>query len=64
MHSGVERNSDVTARTVLTWVQTFGPQLATALRKHRQRVGRQWTVDEVFCFRGTQKFYLYQAVLR
>jgi len=47
-----ERNIDISARTVLNWVQTFGPQLAAALRTHRRRVGRQWTVDEVFCFRG------------
>jgi IS6 family transposase len=57
-----ERHLDVTARTVLNWVQTFGPQLATALRTHRRRVGRTWTVDEVFCFRGKQKMYLYCAV--
>jgi transposase, IS6 family len=57
-----ERNIDVSARTVLSWVQTFGPQLATELRKYRRRVGRQWTVDEVFCFRGTQKLYVYRAV--
>jgi len=57
-----ERNIDVTARTGLNWVQTFGPQLAAAIRKHRRRVGRKWTVDEVFCFRGRQKLYLYRAV--
>jgi len=56
-----ERHVDVTARTVLNWVQTFGPQLAAALRKHWRRVGRRWTVDEVFCFRGKQKLYLYRA---
>jgi hypothetical protein len=47
-----ERHIDVSARTVLNWVQTFGPQLAAALRMHRRRIGRKWTVDEVFCFRG------------
>jgi IS6 family transposase len=57
-----ERHIDVSARTVLNWVQTFGPQLAAALRKHRRRMGRKWTVDEVFCFRGQQKLYLYRAV--
>jgi transposase-like protein len=57
-----ERHIDISARTVLNWVQTFGPQLAAALRKHRRRVGRTWTVDEVFCFRGKQKLYLYRAV--
>jgi IS6 family transposase len=56
------RPIDVTARTVLNWVQTFGPQLAAALRRHRRQVGRQWTVDEIFCFRGKQKLYLYRAV--
>jgi transposase-like protein len=57
-----ERHIDVSARTVLNWVQTFGPQLAAALRTHRRRVGRTWTVDEVFCFRGQRKLYLYRAV--
>ena len=57
-----ERHIDVTARTVLNWVQTFGPQLAAALRRYRRRVGQRWTVDEVFCFRGKQKLYLYRAV--
>ncbi len=57
-----ERHIDVSARTVLHWVQTFGPQLAAALRGYRRRVGRRWTVDEVFCFRGKQKLYLYRAV--
>lgn len=57
-----ERHLDVSARTVLNWMQTFGPQLAAALRRHRRRLGRHWTVDEVFCFRGQQKFYLYRAI--
>ena len=57
-----ERHIDVSARTVLNWVQTFGPQLAKALRRHRRRWGRRWYVDEVFCFRGKQKRYLYRAV--
>jgi transposase-like protein len=36
-----ERGIDVSARTVLTWTQTFGPQLATAARRHRRRLGRR-----------------------
>jgi putative transposase len=47
---------------VLNWVQTFGPQLAAAIRQYRRRVGRQWTVDEGFYFRGKQKLSLYRAV--
>ena len=57
-----ERHIDVTARTVLNWVQTFGPQLAAVPRQYRRRVGRKWTVAEVFCFRGKPKLYLYGAV--
>jgi transposase-like protein len=57
-----ERHIDVSARTVLNWVQTLGSQLAQALHRHRRRIGRRWYVDEVFCFRGTQKCYLYRAV--
>jgi putative transposase len=57
-----ERHIDVSARTVLHWVQTFGPQLASVLRYHRRRVGRRWYVDEVFCFRSKHKRYLYRAV--
>ena len=56
------RHIDVSARTVLNGVQTFSPQLAAALRTYRRRVGRHWTVDEVFCFRGTQELYVYRAV--
>ena len=57
-----ERGIDVSARTVLTWTQTFGPQLATAARRHRRRLGRRWYVDEVFLFHGAAKRYLYRAV--
>jgi transposase-like protein len=47
---------------VLSWTQTFGPQLATAARRHRRRLGRRWYIDEVFLFHGTVKRYLYRAV--
>jgi transposase-like protein len=57
-----ERHIDVSAHTVLNWVQMFGPQLAASLRKHRRQVGRRWMVDEAFCFRGQQKLYLYRAI--
>ena len=56
-----ERNIDVWPRTVLNWVQTFAPQLATVIKRYRRRVGRKGTVDEVFCFRGKQKLYLAQT---
>src|SRR6266568_4172064 len=56
-----ERGIDVSHRTVLNWVQTFGPQLAAEVRR-RRRVGRRWYVDEVFLFRKNHKRYLYRAI--
>jgi transposase-like protein len=57
-----ERGIDVSHRTVLNWVQTFGPQLASEVPRHRRRVGRCWFVDEVFLFRKSEKRYLYRAI--
>jgi len=59
-----ERGIDVSKRTVLRWVQTFGPLLAAEGRKHRRRPGRRWWVDEVFFFRNKakEKRYLYRAI--
>src|SRR5918995_2504691 len=37
-----ERGIDVSSRTVLRWVQHFGPLLAAEVRKHRRRPGRTW----------------------
>jgi IS6 family transposase len=57
-----ERGVDVSKRTVLRWVQTFGPLLAVEVRKHRRPLGSKCYVEEVFFFRGTDKHYLYRAV--
>jgi transposase-like protein len=57
-----ERGIDVSQRTVLRWVQTFGPLLAAEVRKHRRPLGTKCYVDEVFFFRGKEKRYLYRAV--
>jgi IS6 family transposase len=57
-----ERGIDVSKRTVLRWVQIFGPLLAAEVRKHRRPLGTRCYVDEVFFFRGKDKRYLYRAV--
>jgi putative transposase len=59
-----ERGLDVSKRTVLRWVQTFGPLLAAEVRRHRRRPGRCRWVDEVFFFRdkAREKWYLYRAI--
>src|SRR5919199_752330 len=57
-----ERGIDVSKRTVLRWVQAFGPLLAAEVRKHRRPLGTKCYVDEVFFFRGKDRHYLYRAV--
>ena len=57
-----ERGIDVSKRTILRWVQAFGPLLAAEVRKHRRPLGTNCYVDEVFFFRGKDKRYLYRAV--
>jgi IS6 family transposase len=57
-----ERGIDVSQRTILRWVQVFGPLLAAEVRKHRRPLGSKCYVDEVFFFRGKEKHYLYRAV--
>src|ERR671939_69089 len=57
-----ERGIDVSHRTVLNWVQAFGPRLADEVRWRRHPVGRRWFVDEVFLFRKGHKRYLYRAI--
>ena len=57
-----ERGIDVSRRTVLRWVQTFGPLLAAEVRKHRRPLSTKCYVDEVFFFRGKDKHYRYRAV--
>jgi IS6 family transposase len=57
-----ERGIDVSNRTVLRWVQAFGPLLAAEARKHRRPLGSTWYVDEMFFFRGQDKWYLYRAI--
>jgi putative transposase len=57
-----ERGIDVAHRTVLDWVQAFGPHLAAEVRRRRRPVGTCWTVDEVFLSRTGHKRYLYRAI--
>jgi transposase-like protein len=57
-----ERGIDVSHRTVLDWVQAFGPRLADGVRRQRQPVGQRWFVDEVFLAREGHRQYLYRAI--
>jgi transposase-like protein len=47
-----ERRIDVSNRSVLRWLQTFGPQLAAETPKQRRPLGRSCYTEEMFFFRG------------
>jgi transposase-like protein len=57
-----EHGVDVSPRTVLSWVHTFGPLLAAELRRKARPLGRRWYVDETYVRVGGRWAYLYRAV--
>lgn len=57
-----ERGVDVSPRTVLSWVHTFGPLLAAALRRKARPLGSRWYVDETYVRVSGAWAYLYRAV--
>ena len=57
-----EHGLDVSARAVLTWVQTFGPLLREAARCRARRVGTRWWVDETYVRVKGKWAYWYRAI--
>jgi transposase-like protein len=57
-----ERGVDVSDRTVLAWVHTFGPLRAAEGRRHARRPGVRWWVDETYVRVGGRWAYVYRAV--
>src|SRR4051794_6810181 len=41
-----DRGIDVSGRTILRWVQRFGPALSEEVRRYRKPVTATWLVDE------------------
>src|SRR3984893_16694345 len=41
-----DRGIDVSGRTILRWVQKFGPALASEVQRHRRPVGTTWPVHQ------------------
>src|SRR4030088_1666642 len=57
-----DRGIDDSGRTILRWVQKFGPALSEEVRRHRQPVGATWLLDETYVkIRGIWH-YLYRGV--
>ncbi len=57
-----DRGIDVSGRTILCWVQKFGPALADAARRHRKTPVTTWLVDETYVKILGKWHYLYRGV--
>ena len=57
-----DRGIDVSGRTVLRWVQKFGPALAEEIRRYRKPVSSTWLVDETYVRILGKWHYLYRGV--
>jgi putative transposase len=57
-----ERHVDVSERTVLSWVHTFGPLLAAEGRRQARPPGSRWWRDETYVRVGGAWAYLCRAV--
>src|SRR5713226_1900827 len=57
-----DRGIDVSGRTILRWVQKFGPALADAVRQHRKRPVTTWLVDETYVKILGKRHNLYRGV--
>jgi transposase-like protein len=57
-----DRGIEVSGRTILRWVQKFGPALAEALRQYRKTPVTTWLVDETYVKILGKWHYLYRGV--
>src|SRR6266487_516764 len=53
---------DVSGRTVLRWVQKFGPALCEEIRRYRRPVTTTWLVDETYVKIVGKWHYLYRGI--
>jgi transposase, IS6 family len=57
-----DRGIDVSGRTILRWVQKFGPALSEEIRRHRTPVSTTWLVDETYVKIQGKWHYLYRGI--
>jgi putative transposase len=57
-----DRGIDVSGRTILRWVQKFGPALAEEIHRYRKPVSSTWLVDETYVKILGKWHYLYRGV--
>jgi plastocyanin/transposase-like protein len=57
-----DRGVDVSGRTILRWVQKFGPALSEEIRRYRKPVSTTWLVDETYVKILGKWHYLFRGV--
>src|SRR5437763_7222859 len=57
-----DRGVDVSGRTILRWVQKFGPALSEEIRRYRKPISTTWLVDETYVKILGSWHYLYRGV--
>ncbi|PZU76564.1 MAG: IS6 family transposase [Brevundimonas sp.] len=56
------RGIEVSYETIRCWTRKFGPLIARRLRKRRPSPSPRWHLDEVVCWIGGRRMYLWRAV--
>lgn len=56
------RGIEVSYETIRCWTRKFGPLIARRLKKRRPVPSPRWHLDEVVCWIGGRRMYLWRAV--
>ena len=56
------RGVEVSYETIRCWTRKFGPMIARRLKKQRPAPSARWHLDEVVCWIGGRRMYLWRAV--
>lgn len=57
-----QRGIDVSYETIRCWTIKFGPLIARRLRKRRPAPSPRWHLDEMVCWIGGKRMFLWRAV--
>lgn len=57
-----QRGIDVSYETIRCWTKKFGPLIARRLKKRRPTPSPRWHLDEMVCWIGGRRMYLWRAV--
>ena len=57
-----QRGIEVSYETIWCWTIKFGPLIARRLKRRRPAPSRRWHLDEMVCWIGGKRMYLWRAV--